>query len=105
MALSEERQVAAAGCRKVGGTSIQSAVPQRFERLQCLKTVCSNEYLALRESVGSAESEGSLTSLTTNRHRCGGKRQTQQAGWTFKPHPGHIVKQLGHRRAALPDTK
>ena len=43
---------AAAVCRKVGGTSIQLALPQRFERPQCLKTGCSNEYLALRESVG-----------------------------------------------------
>ena len=43
---------AAAVCRKVGGTSIQLALPQRFERPQCLKTGCSHEYLALRESVG-----------------------------------------------------
>ena len=43
---------AAAVCRKVGGISIQLALPQRFERPQCLKTGCSNEYLALRESVG-----------------------------------------------------
>ena len=43
---------AAAVCRNVGGTSFQLALPQRFERPQCLKTGCSNEYLALRESVG-----------------------------------------------------
>ena len=43
---------AAAVCRKVGGTSIQLALPQRFGRPQCLKTGCSSEHLALRESVG-----------------------------------------------------
>jgi hypothetical protein len=51
---------AAAGRREVGGTPVQLALPQRFERPQCLETGCSNEYLALRESVDSAELEGLL---------------------------------------------
>jgi hypothetical protein len=43
---------AAAVCRRAGGTSIQLALPLRFERPRCLKTGCSNEHLALKESVG-----------------------------------------------------
>lgn len=37
---------AAVVCRKVGGTSLHLDLPQGFERPQCLKTGCSNEYMA-----------------------------------------------------------
>jgi hypothetical protein len=45
LSLRDRLWAAAAVCRKVGGIFTQLALPQQFERPQCLTTGCYNEYM------------------------------------------------------------